>query len=212
MLIRLLFWMIIAAIAAFGLPRFLTEILSIGKIQTLESSDTARVAIVFGAGLQRDGSPSPVLQDRVKSAVQLYEAGKVEKLLMSGDNRFVDYNEPGAMQSFAISLGVPQGDIVLDYAGRRTFDTCYRALHIFGVKEAILVTQRYHLPRALFTCNGIGLKATGLSADLQYYRKYSRLVWNVRELPATAMALWQVWFSHPLPVMGDPEPIFPREK
>ncbi|MDO9121269.1 MAG: ElyC/SanA/YdcF family protein, partial [Anaerolineaceae bacterium] len=99
MLIKLLFWMIIAFVAAFGLPRLLTEILSIGKIKTVDSSITTRVAIVFGAGLQRDGTPSPVLQDRVKSAVQLYQAGKVEKLLMSGDNRFVDYNEPGAMQA-----------------------------------------------------------------------------------------------------------------
>jgi SanA protein len=211
MLIKLLFWMIIAFVAAFGLPRLLTEILSIGKIKTVDSSITTRVAIVFGAGLQRDGTPSPVLQDRVKSAVQLYQAGKVEKLLMSGDNRFVDYNEPGAMQAFAITLGVPQEDIVLDYAGRRTYDTCYRALHIFGVKEAILVTQSFHLPRALFTCNGIGLKSTGLAANLQYYRKYSRLIWNTRELAATTVALWQVWFSHPLPVLGDPEPIFPSE-
>lgn len=211
MLIRLLLWMIIAVVIVFGLPRLLTEILTIGKIETVESSKTARVAIVFGAGLQRDGTPTPVLEDRVNAAVELYKAGKVEKILMSGDNRFVDYNEPGAMQAFAITLGVPQEDIVLDYAGRRTYDTCYRALHIFGIKEAILVTQRYHLPRALFTCNGIGLKSTGLSADLQYYRKYSRLVWNTRELPATTMALWQVWFSHPLPVLGDPEPIFPSE-
>lgn len=211
MLIRLLFWLIISLVIVFGLPRLFTEFLTIGKINTVESANTARVAIVFGAGLQRDGSPTPVLQDRVNAAVELYKAGKVEKLLMSGDNRFVDYNEPGAMQAFAISLGVPQEDIVLDYAGRRTYDTCYRALHIFGVNEAILVTQRFHLPRALFTCNGIGLKATGLSADLRYYRKYSRLVWNTRELPATTVALWQVWFSHPLPVMGDPEPIFPSE-
>lgn len=211
MLIRLMFWLIIAFLVTFGLPRLLTEILSINKIQTIESSKTGRVAIVFGAGLQRDGSPSPVLQDRVNAAVQLYKAGKVEKLLMSGDNRFVDYNEPGAMQAFAISLGVPEADIVLDYAGRRTYDTCYRALHIFGIKEAILVTQRYHLPRALFTCNGVGLISTGVTADLRYYRKYSRLVWNTRELPATTVALWQVWFSHPLPVMGDPEPIFPSE-
>jgi SanA protein len=211
MLIRLLLWLIIAFLIIFGLPRLLTEILTIGKIYTVESVKNSKVAIVFGAGLQRDGSPSPVLKDRVETAVQLYKSGKVEKLLMSGDNRFVDYNEPGAMQAYAIDLGVPQADIVLDYAGRRTYDTCYRAFHIFGVKEAILVTQRYHLPRALFTCNGIGLKSTGVAANIRYYRKYSRIVWNSRELPATTVALWQVWFSHPLPVMGDPEPIFPSE-
>ena len=208
MFIRLILWVILAFAVLFGLPRLFTEIYSTGKIKTAETVEKSRVAIVFGAGLQRDGTPSPVLKDRVAAAVQLYFDGKVDKLLMSGDNRFVDYNEPGAMKAYAISLGVPEDDIVLDYAGRRTYDTCYRASHIFGVTDAILVTQRYHLPRALFTCNGLGLKAVGVPADLQYYRKYSRLVWNTRELPATLVALWQVWFSHPLPVMGDPEPIF----
>jgi SanA protein len=211
MLIRLFFGLIIAFLIVFGIPRIITEIMTIGKVNKLDTAQPAKVAIVFGAGLQRDGSPSPVLKDRVETAVQLYQAGKVEKLLMSGDNRFVDYNEPGAMQAYAIALGVPQEDIVLDYAGRRTYDTCYRALHIFGVNEAILVTQRYHLPRALFTCNGVGLKSTGVAANSRYYRKFSRIVWNTRELPATTVALWQVWFSHPLPVMGDPEPIFLSE-
>lgn len=211
MLIRCAIWLLIVFLIVFGVPRLITEIKAIGKIKTVETSDNARIAIVFGAGLQRDGTPSPVLQDRVNAAVQLYQAGKVEKILMSGDNRFVDYNEPGAMQTFAISLGVPEADIVLDYAGRRTYDTCYRALHIFEVKEAVLVTQRYHLPRALFTCNELGLKSSGVEANLQYYRKYSRLVWNTRELPATLMSLWDVWFRHPLPVMGDAEPIFTEE-
>jgi len=211
MLIRCAIWLLIAFLIIFGVPRLFTEIKAIGKMKTVETSESARVAIVFGAGLQRDGTPSPVLQDRVNAAVQLYQTGKVEKILMSGDNRFVDYNEPGAMKTFAIALGVPEADIVLDYAGRRTYDTCYRALHIFGVKEAVLVTQRYHLPRALFTCNELGLKSSGVEANLQYYRKYSRLVWNTRELPATLMSLWDVWFRHPLPVMGDAEPIFTEE-
>ena len=212
MFLRLIFWLIITGIVVFGLPRLITEIMERGKIYSTEEVQPARVAIVFGAGLQRDGSPTPVLMDRVSAAVQLYFSGKVEKLLMSGDNRFVDYNEPGAMQAYAISLGVPEEDIVLDYAGRRTYDTCYRARNIFGVSDAILVTQRYHLPRALFTCNGIGLKSVGVSADLRVYRKLSRAIWNFRELPATTVALWQVWFSHPLPVMGEPEPIFTEEK
>jgi len=113
----------------------------------MESVPADRVAIVFGAGLQRDGTPSAVLRDRVATAASLYFEGKVQKLLMSGDNRFLDYNEPGSMKAYAISLGVPGEDIVLDYAGRRTYDTCYRAREIFGLDEAILVTQTYHLPR-----------------------------------------------------------------
>ncbi len=211
MILRIFLWAVILVVASFGIPRLITELMTNGKLFTVETVKITRAAVVFGAGLQRDGTPSPVLKDRVETAVRLYQAGKVNKLLMSGDNRFIDYNEPGAMQAYAISLGVPEEDIVLDYAGRRTYDTCYRAKYIFGLDEAILITQRFHLPRALFTCNGIGLQSVGVSADFRYYRKYSRLVWNTRELPATMVALWQVWISHPLPVMGDPEPIFVEE-
>ncbi len=211
MMIKTILWLVFGLLVIIGLPRLITEIAAYRKIYTQDNVQNSRVAIVFGAGLQRDGTPSPVLQDRVAAAVQLYLAGKVEKLLMSGDNRFVDYNEPGAMKAYAISLGVPEEDIVLDYAGRRTYDTCYRARYIFGLEQAVLVTQRYHLPRALFTCNGIGLKSTGVAANLRYYRKSSRLVWNMRELPATLVSLWEVWIRHPLPVMGDPEPIFQDE-
>ncbi len=202
MLIRILFWSCVSFAAVLLLARLFTELYSINKLYSLDTVPESRVAIVFGAGLQRDGSPSPILRDRVETAAQLYLSGKVEKLLMSGDNRFVDYNEPGAMRAYALSLGVPEEDIVLDYAGRRTFDTCYRAKIIFGVDEAILVTQKYHITRALFTCNGVGLKSVGVPSDVRTYRKLSRLIWNVREMPATVVALWDVWISHPAVVLG----------
>ncbi|MGB8252211.1 MAG: ElyC/SanA/YdcF family protein [Anaerolineaceae bacterium] len=179
------------------------------RIYTPDAVPAERAAIVFGAGLWRNGSPTPVLQDRIDTAADLYFAGKVEKLLMSGDNRFVDYNEPGAMREYAISLGVPSEDIVLDYAGRRTYDTCYRAKAIFGLEKAILVTQGFHMPRALYTCNRLGLVSSGVVADGRIYRKVSLVYWNLRELPAILTALWQVNVSHPLPVLGDFEPIFP---
>jgi vancomycin permeability regulator SanA len=174
---------------------------------------TARgAAIVFGAGLWRDGSPTPVLRDRVATAAQLYFEGKVEKILMSGDNRFVDYNEPGAMHAYALQLGVPEEAMVLDYAGRRTYDTCYRAKAIFGLQEAILVTQSFHLPRALYTCRQLGIDAVGVPADLRTYPRRSLAFWNLRELLATLTALWEVHIAHPLPVLGEPEPIFTSEK
>jgi SanA protein len=211
MLFHCVLWFLLLLAVIFGLPRLITEVSALGKIKTVDTTQGARVAIVFGAGLQRDGKPSPVLQARVSTAVNLYQEGKVEKLLMSGDNRFIDYNEPGAMRAFAMEQGVPQEDIVLDFAGRRTYDTCYRAFHIFGVKNAVLVTQRYHLPRALLTCNAIGIDASGVVADFQYYRKSARAVWYARELPATLVALVDVWVRHPLPVMGEAEPIFSEE-
>ncbi len=167
------------------------------------------VAIVFGAGLWRNGTATPVLEDRVTEAADLYFAGKVKKLLMSGDNRFVDYNEPAVMRELALSLGVPDEAIVLDYAGRRTYDTCYRAREIFGVTEAVLVTQAFHLPRALYTCSRLGVDAVGVDADLRVYRLSSVIVWNTRELLATLAAVWDVNIGHPLPVLGNKEPIFP---
>ncbi len=172
-----------------------------------EDSPQKPVAIVFGAGLNRDGSPSSILRDRVTTAVDLYFKGKVKKLLMSGDNRFLNYNEPGAMEKFAINLGVPQEDIITDFAGRRTYDTCYRAKYIFKVESAILVSQDYHLPRAVFTCQALGLPSVGVRADLRTYRSLPSTYWRIREMPATLTAFLEVWITHPLPVLGDPEPI-----
>src|SRR6185295_3954261 len=140
----------------------------------------------------RDGSAGPVLRDRVETAVKLYDTGKVEKLLMSGDNRFIEYNEPQAMREYALSLGVPDEDIVLDYAGRRTYDTCYRAKEIFELDTAILVTQSFHMPRALFVCNSFDVESIGVHTDT-YFRKSSRLIWNTRELFATSQAIWDVY-------------------
>lgn len=207
-------WRVIRTLVLLGLlivflPRIITAVYAAFRTHTAEEVAADRVAVVFGAGLRRDGSPTAVLRDRVETAVQLYSAGKVEKILMSGDNRFIDYNEPEAMRQHALSLGVPDEDIVLDYAGRRTYDTCYRAKAIFGVESAILVTQDFHLPRALFTCNSLGVKATGVGANNFYYLKRSRLYWNTRELFATVGAFWDLYLDKPLPVLGEPEPIFP---
>ena len=101
----------------------------------IDSAPEAPVAIVFGAGIRADGRLSPMLADRMDTAIALYGAGKVRKLLVSGDNRFVDYDEPGRMYDYAVARGVPPADVVRDYAGRRTYDTCYRAGAIFGVER-----------------------------------------------------------------------------
>ena len=190
----------------------LTRIIFLVKAssQTFSKEDVPgkQVAIVFGAEVKKDGTPSVVLRDRIETAVELYKLGKVQKLLMSGDNRFVDYNEPESMRRYALALGVPDADIVLDYAGRRTYDTCYRAKEIFGVKSAILVSQRFHLPRALFLCNAFGMNATGVESENYYYLKRLRLFWNVRELLATVQSVLDVYLFKPLPVLGKPELIF----
>lgn len=188
--------------------KLVVELFAAPRTFTVDNVPAERAAIVFGAGLQRDGSAGPVLSDRVNTAVQLYQQGKVDKLLMSGDNRFVEYNEPEAMRQYALERGVPNEDIVLDYAGRRTYDTCYRAKEIFQVQSAILVTQSFHMPRALFLCNWLGVESTGVEANNRYFRKVSRLYWNFREVFATPQAAWEVYVTQPLPVLGKPEPIF----
>ncbi len=198
----------LALVLGLGIPNLIAEWYARSRQFQVNQSPSAPVAIVFGAGLSRDGQPSPVLRDRVATAAQLYFDGKVQKLLMSGDNRFLDYNEPGAMKRYALSLGIPEEDIVLDYAGRRTYDTCYRARYIFGVQQAILVTQQFHLPRAIFTCNNLGIEAVGVIADQRRYSQYAHRFWRFREIPATAMAFIEVFITRPLPVLGEPEPIF----
>ena len=207
----MLFWIILLSFVVLNLiTRTITAIVATNKTYPITSVPQRRVGIVFGAGLWRDGSPTPVLQDRVETGVKLYFAGKIEKILMSGDNSLVEYNEPEAMRQYALKLGVPDSAIVLDYAGRRTYDSCYRAQYIFKLKEAILITQKFHLARALFLCNALGLDGVGVEADNRQYRKFSLFYWNLREIPATLTAFMDV-ITRPLPILGDPEPIFPED-
>jgi len=163
------------------------------------------LAIVFGAGYLPSGRLSDALADRMEAAIALYQAGSVNKLLLTGDNRFENYNEPAAMAAYAEARGVPREDLVLDYAGRRTYDSCYRAGTIFGVERAVLVTQGFHLPRALFTCDRLGLEVVGLAADRQ---TYVRATWyNLREVFALGRAWLDLELLRPQPVLGDPIPI-----
>lgn len=201
----------ILAVLILGLPRLITGLFASPRTYAVDVAPTRQAAVVFGAGLLRDGGPTAILRDRVQQAANLYFAHKVEKLLMSGDNRFVDYNEPEAMRQYAISLGIPNEDVVLDYAGRSTYDTCYRAKAIFGLKQVILVTQQFHLPRAIFLCNMLGLDAIGVASDMRTYLRSSLFWWNARELLATVNAFSDL-FWRPLPVLGNQEPIFPENQ
>ncbi|MBP7964017.1 MAG: YdcF family protein [Caldilineaceae bacterium] len=161
-----------------------------------------RVAIIYGARVYASGRLSPMLQDRVETGVQLFHVGKVDTLLMSGDNRAENYDEPGHMRDYAISRGVPAGAILMDPSGLRTYDTCYRAKALFGVESALLVTQAFHLPRALFTCDALGLDVTGVVADQRTYSAASISWSESREIPALMVALFDVVRRRPATVMG----------
>lgn len=164
----------------------------------------AKVAIIFGASVHQN-TLSSVLEDRVQTGIELYQKGKVRKLLMSGDNRFRSYNEPVAMRRYAVSNGVPVQDIVLDYAGRNTYDSCYRAKAIFGVDSAVLVTQTYHLPRALYTARALGIDAVGVSADHHTYP--GQAYYSLREQFALLYGWVKVHVTKPVPILGSPLPI-----
>jgi len=179
------------------------------KTEIIATVPSVPVVIVPGAGLSADGTPSAPLRDRVHAAVDLYMAGKAQKILMSGDNSTVYYNEPESMRQYALSLGVPDEDIVLDYAGRRTYDTCYRAREIFGIQTAIITTQPYHMPRAVFLCDRLGIQITGVEVVQSRYVRARYIFWQVREVFATLAAVWDIYVAKPLPILGQPEYIFP---
>lgn len=191
-----------------GLSRIAIILSTQTKIVEADAAPAKPVVIVPGAGLNPDGTPSAPLRDRVEAAAELYFAGKAQKILMSGDNRFINYNEPESMRQYALVLGVPDEDIVLDYAGRSTYDTCYRAKAIFGVEDALIVTQAYHLPRAVYLCDHLGVKITGIPVEQSRYVRSRYLFWNFREAFASLAAMWDIHIAKPLPVLGDPEPIF----
>ncbi len=166
---------------------------------------TKTVAIVFGAGVYPDGTLSPMLADRVQGAVTLYQQKRVQKLLMTGDNSTVAYDEVSAMKRYAMKLGVPAHDVTLDYAGFSTYESCYRARAIFGVTQAVLVTQQYHLPRAVYTCRQLGIDAVGLGTpDWQSYSPVVMVPYTMREVASTLKAVWQVKVAHPEPTFLGP--------
>ncbi len=209
MLLTMLVLLVILTMAA----RALVDLRFRGSTYTLETVPRKRVAIIFGALVYSSGWPSAMLADRVATGVDLYRTGKVDVLLMTGDNSRIEYNEPGAMREYALYLGgVPDEAIVLDYGGRRTYDSCYRARTIFQVKEAILVTQGFHLSRALMTCQALGIESVGVAADYQRpwgYLPRSYAYSRMREIPATAQAIVDMLYRPKPPILGEPLPIFP---
>lgn len=125
--------------------------------------------VVFGAGVSSNGTLSGMLTDRMDTALSLYQAGAAPKLLLSGDHGRTDYDEAGAMRNYALAHGVSEEDIFLDHAGFSTYETLYRARDVFGVRRAVLVTQEYHLYRALYVGDKLGLSTVGVSADRRTY-------------------------------------------
>jgi len=197
-----------AALLHAGLSRVVMVMSAKDKTFDVASVPPAQVALVPGAGITADDRPTLALRDRIDGAIELYRAGKVQKILMSGDNSSIYYNEPGAMTNYAIEQGIPESDIVQDYAGRRTYDTCYRAKEIFGLDSVIVTTQQYHLSRMVFLCDQLGLNTSGVPVEQSDYLLNRYVLWNVREVLATLAAYIDIYILKPEPILGSPEPIF----
>lgn len=180
------------------------------KIITPEEAEgfQADCILVLGAGLQGDGSPSPMLRDRLLTGVSLFESGASDRLLMSGDHGTAGYDEVNAMKNFAIEAGVPSECIFMDHAGFSTYESLYRARDIFRADKLIIVTQKYHLYRALYVAGKLGLDVRGVAADGEEYA--GQELREAREVLArgkdffVAIALPEpTYLGEPIPVSGN---------
>jgi|SoiMethySBSTD1v2_1073268.scaffolds.fasta_scaffold00780_21 vancomycin permeability regulator SanA len=152
----------------------------------------APVALVLGAQVYSDGEPSPFLQARLAIAQRLLETGKVQAILVSGDHREWKYDEPGAMTRWLVRRGVPENKIAQDHAGFDTYDSCVRALKIFGVRKTIVVTQTYHLPRAIMLCRHVGVETYGVGDETMKQFRKPWLISSNREHGACVKAVVDV--------------------
>lgn len=178
---------------------------SSGRVHTAPEVPPAPVALVLGAGLTTAGTPTPFLAARLDIAADLYARRKVRVVLVSGDNRTHDYDEPTAMRDYLVGQGVPARKVVLDYAGRDTHDSCQRASRIFGVRQVTVVTQGFHLRRAIALCRAAGIEARGVP-DLSVRERFPA-VWAAgagREKLANVKAAADV-LSRRDPVLGRAE-------
>lgn len=208
---HLLYAALAATIAVVAVVAAANAVVLLGGASSHSVADAphAQTALLLGALVRRDGTPSGMLADRIEVAAQLYRDGKVEKVLASGDHGRVDYDEVNAMRRGLIAAGVPARDVFTDHAGFDTWDSVVRARKVFDVGSVLVVTQDFHLPRAVWLARRAGLDAEGVSADLHGYGKQGRKS-GVREVLARVKAVEEVvtgseprFLGPEIPVSGD---------
>ena len=175
---------LVAAVYVFAINGYVIHKTKVRVLDVDEASQLNDVdcILVLGASVKPDKTPSNMLYDRIMTGVSLYEAGAAPKIIMSGDHGRTDYNEVGTMKEYAISSGVPSEDIFMDHAGFSTYESLYRAKEMFGADKIIIVSQKYHLYRALYIAEALGMEAYGVPADLRSYSgQYKR---EIREILA----------------------------
>lgn len=197
---------VLAAALALGISAYMAASTE-DRILSLEdmAPEGLDCILVLGCGIRADGSPTPMLADRISRAVELYKSGWADKLLMSGDNSREDYNEVGTMKAVAMEQGVPEGDIVTDHAGFSTYDSLYRARDIFGADQVVIVTQDYHLSRALYLAEALDLEAWGVPADQRRYA--GQTARDFREILARDKDFFSAVFQPEPKFLGEPVPL-----
>ena len=178
---------VVAVLAASTLAVAWVQLGGRGETYDVADAPAAPVALVLGAGLRPDGTPSDYLAARLADAAELYADGRIRAVLVSGDHGTLAYDEVTAMSDWLVAHGVPAGKVVADHAGFDTYDSCQRAARVFGVRRAIVITQGFHLPRALFLCRQAGIDAVGVAAATEGGLRATNLV---REVPASLKAAW----------------------
>ena len=171
---------------------------------TFKNDEKADCILILGAGV-KDGKPKSMLRDRLLTGIELYKSGAAEKIIMSGDHGRADYDEVNVMRAFALEQGVKAEDIFLDHAGFSTYDSVYRAKHIFGAESIITVSQKYHLYRALYIAKKLDVKAAGVSADLNPYG--GQLKRDIREIIARDKDFFKCIIKPEAEIMGDKIPL-----
>ena len=203
-LLVILILIIIAAVITISANLF--TLFSTGsRIYSLEDEipyDDYDCILVLGAGVKQDGTPSNMLEDRILTGISLYEKELSAKLLMSGDHNKSSYDEVNAMLEYAVNKGVSPEVIFLDHAGLCTYDSIYRLKHIFGFDKVIIVTQKYHLYRAIMIADALGVEAIGVSADLRPYT--NQWIRDIREVVARTKDSFSAIFKPEAAIMGDP--------
>ena len=173
------------------------------RLRTTADVPRTEVAVVFGAGLW-DGEPSPYLAHRLDAAAKLYRENRIEVVLVTGDNSREDYDEPDAMRAYLTRHGVPDTRIVSDYAGFDTWDSCVRARKIFGVHKAVLISQGFHIRRALALCQAAGVTSYGIGVDAKHDATW--YYGGTRELFAASKAAVDVVLRPDPRFLGPKEP------
>lgn len=181
---------IVAVLLVLGLEAYIRQDTSPYIFNDISKIPPTHTVIVLGASVHSDGKLSPILKDRVDAGIKLFRNGKVKDFLVSGDHRTDDYNEVKAMSNYLMSRGIPPEKITLDHAGFDTYDSMYRAKALFGIDTAIVVTQKFHLPRTLFIAKNMDLHYLGYAAPSIAYQPDNRI--KRREKLANFKALWEV--------------------